>query len=201
MKVSIIIPYKEDRSYLDKAIESIESQSYKNYETIFSQSNNRVGYNLNRGIEVATGDLIRYLCDDDMLTPNSLLDTVKRFSGDFIHSNAFNFYENGRVYRHVPKIKNPNLRELEKRNHFHGGTVVYHASVFDRFGLFDESLWTGEEYDFNLKILHSGAKVGYINSFTYFYRRHPLQKSLGNTDLEYQAQRKQAIEEIKERYK
>ena len=201
MKVTIIIPYKDDRGYLNKAIESIENQSYKNYEIIFSQSDNRVGYNLNRGIEVATGDLIRYLCDDDMLTPNSLLDTVRRFSGDFIHSNAYNFFNHGRVYRHVPRVKTPTLNDLKRRNYFHGGTVCYHARVFDKYGLFDESLWTGEEYDFNLKLVHSGAQVGYINSFTYFYRRHELQKSLGNTDIEYQAQRKQAIEEIKERYK
>ena len=201
MKVSIIIPYKEDRGYLDKAIESIENQSYKNYEIIFSQSDNRLGYNTNRGIEVATGDLIRYLHDDDMLTPNSLLDTVHRFSGDFIHSNAYNFFNHGRVYRHVPRVKTPTLNDLKRRNYFHGGTVCYHARVFDKYGLFDESLWTGEEYDFNLKLLHSGAQVGYINSFTYFYRRHELQKSLGNTDIEYQKLRKQAIEEIKERYK
>jgi glycosyltransferase involved in cell wall biosynthesis len=200
MKVSIIIPYKDDRGYLDKAIESIEKQSYKNYEVILSQSDNRVGYNLNRGIEKATGDLIRYLCDDDMLTDNSLFDTVNRFSGDFIHSNAFNFYENGRVYRHIPKIKNPRLIDLKRKNHFHGGTVVYHASVFDRFGLFDEDLWTGEEYDFNLKLLHSGAQVGYVNAFTYFYRRHSLQKSIGNTDSEYQKKRQEVIQQIKQRY-
>lgn len=201
MKVSIIIPYKDDRGYLDKAIESIEKQSYKNYEVILSQSDNKAGYNFNRGIEKATGDLIRYLCDDDMLTENSLQHTVHRFQGDFIHSNAFNFYENGRIYRHVPKIKNPNLRELKKKNQFHGGTVVYHSSVFDRFGLFDEELWTGEEYDFNLKLLSQGAKVGYINAFTYFYRRHSLQKSLGNTCPEYQAKRQEEIQVIKNRYK
>lgn len=200
MKVSIIIPYKDDRGFLDKAIESIEKQSYKNYEVILSQSDNRVGYNLNRGIEKATGDLIRYLCDDDMLTENSLLETVRRFQGDFIHSNAFNFFEKGRIYRHVPKLKYPRLIDLKRKNYFHGGTVVYHSRVFDKFGLFDEDLWTGEEYDFNLKLLSQGARVGYVNAFTYFYRRHSLQKSLGNTDAEYQKKRQLEIDKIKQRY-
>lgn len=199
--ISVIIPYKEDRGWLDKAIESVETQTYKNYEIILSQSDNRVGYNLNRGIEKAKGDYIKYLCDDDLLTPNSLMDSLKGIKYfDFIHGNAINFFPNGRQSIQRPIKRHFECRELLRRNYIHGGTLMYKSEVFEKYGLFDESLWTGEEYDFNLKILKGGARIGYVNSTLYLYRRHELQKSIGNMDGEYQAKRQLQIQEIKSRY-
>jgi GT2 family glycosyltransferase len=86
-------------------------------------------------------------------------------------------------------------------NSIHGGTLLYDRVVFERYGLFNESLWTGEEYEFNLRILSKGAKIGYCNKMLYLYRRHVGQKSIGNMDPEYQAKRKDAIEDIKCMYK
>jgi glycosyltransferase involved in cell wall biosynthesis len=199
--ISIIIPYKEDRGWLDKAIESVEKQTYKDYEIILSQSDNRVGYNLNRGIEKARGGFIKYLCDDDLLTPNSLQDSLNGMGGyDFIHGNAINFFSDKRRTVQRPIKKYFDWRELKTRNYIHGGTLMYRSGVFEKYGLFDESLWTGEEYDFNLKIMHQGARLGYVNSTLYLYRRHEMQKSIGNMDSEYQAKRQLQIQEIKRRY-
>lgn len=199
--ISVIIPYKEDRGWLDKAIESVEKQTYKDYEIILSQSDNRVGYNLNRGIEKARGGFIKYLCDDDLLTPNSLQDSLNGMMGyDFIHGNAINFFNDKRRTVQRPVKKYFDWRELKTRNYIHGGTLMYRAGVFEKYGLFDETLWTGEEYDFNLKIMHQGARLGYVNSTLYLYRRHEIQKSLGNMDIEYQTKRQLQIQEIKNRY-
>ena len=60
-KVSIIIPYKDNRGWLDKAITSVENQTYSNIELIVSQGDNGVSKNLNKGIKKATGDYIKYL--------------------------------------------------------------------------------------------------------------------------------------------
>lgn len=200
--ISVIIPYKEDRGWLDKAIESVERQTFKDYEIILSQSDNRVGYNINRGIEKANGEYIKYLCDDDLLTSNSLEDSIRAIKYfDFIHGNAINFFTSGKRSIQRPIRRHFEWRELKRRNYIHGGTLMYRADVFDKYGMFDESLWTGEEYDFNLRIMHQGARIGYVNSTLYLYRRHDMQKSLGNLDREYQAKRQAAIQEIKDRYK
>jgi glycosyltransferase involved in cell wall biosynthesis len=202
MKVSIIIPYKEDRGYLDKAIESVEKQSYKNIELILSQSENGGAYNFNNGVRKATGDLIKYLCDDDMLTINSVKDSVMAMQdNDFIHGNAINIFPNGQHSVHRPNVCVPTLGLMLVQNRIHGGTLMYRADVFERFGFMDESLWTGEEYDFNLKILSKGAKIGYCDAWLYYYRRHEKQKSLGNLDPEYQQARRAQIETIKNRYR
>jgi GT2 family glycosyltransferase len=199
-KVSVIIPYVKDRGYLNEAIKSVECQNYKGeIELILSQSNKGVSYNLNRGINQATGTYIKYLCDDDKLTLNSISDSVRAMQGnDFIHGNAVNFWENGQRSIHVPNVTNPTLKQLLHRNHIHGGSLMYRRDVFERFGMFDESLTTGEEYDFNLMLLSNGAKLGYCKHFVYLYRRHLEQKSLGRCSNQHE--RALLIEEIKERY-
>lgn len=201
-KVSIIIPFKEDRGYLSEAIASVENQSYKNIELILSQTNNGVSYNLNRGIEKATGRYIKYLCDDDRLTPCSVEHSVAAMKGyDFIHGNAVNFWNSGMCEHFYPQMRRPTMQAMLRNNQIHGGTLMYDRSVFDRFGLFNECLWTGEEYEFNLRILSKGALLGYCNAVLYEYRRHSAQKSLGDMAYKYQAKRKDAIEDIKAMYR
>ena len=198
-KVSIIIPYNVDRGWLNEAKLSIESQTYQNIEVIHSQSANGVSYNLNRGIEKATGDYIKYLCEDDMLTANSIEDSVKAIqSFDFIHGNALTLYSSLDIREYHAPTKSPTLAQMVHSNCIHGGTLMYRSDVFDRFGLFDESLWTGEEYEFNMRIMSQGANLGFCNSFLYIYRRHDEQKSLGRKANQHE--RKKAIRAIRKRF-
>jgi GT2 family glycosyltransferase len=199
-KVSIIIPYVKDRGYLREAIMSVECQDYKGeIELILSQSNNGVSHNINRGVERATGKFIKYLCDDDKLTVNSISQSVQAMHNkDFIHGNAVNFWENGQRSIHVPSVTTPSTRQMIHHNHIHGGTLMYRRDVFERFGMFDEKLTTGEEYEFNLRLLSMGAKLGYCDSFLYLYRRHMKQKSLGGDTNQFERQK--LIETIKRHY-
>ncbi len=203
-KVSIIIPYKENRGYLTQAIDSITHQTYKGeIEIILSQSDNGVSYNLNRGIEKATGDYIKYLCDDDYLSQNSIELAINYFKENrhiqFIHGNAINFYEDNKKELYKPAIKNPTVKELLLMNHIHGGTLMYNKHIFNNFK-FNEDLTTGEEYDFNLNLLFNNYKIGYVNEVLYYYRRHNNQKSIGNKNKEYQAERQKQIKLIKMKY-
>lgn len=202
MQVSVIIPYKEDRGYLSDAIDSVNKQTYKNIQLIMSKSDNSVGYNLNRGIEKATGDLIRYLCDDDKLPINSIEKQVQAFKNyDMSHGKAYHFWNSGKHMQQIPRVENPVLKDMYEGNVFHGGTVMYRASNFEKFGMFDESLWTGEEFDLNLSWLSQGAKVGYCDAFLYLYRRHQEQKSVGTQTKEYHLARVEAINAIRDKYR
>jgi glycosyltransferase involved in cell wall biosynthesis len=202
MQVTVIIPYKEDRGYLHEAIDSVNKQTYKNIQLILSQSDNSVGYNLNRGIEKATGDVIRYLCDDDKLPLTSIERQVNAFKDyDMTHGNAYHFWNSGKHMQQKPRVHNPVLKDMYEGNVFHGGTVMYRASNFEKFGMFDESLWTGEEFDLNLSWLSQGAKVGYCDYFLYLYRRHQAQKSVGVQTKEYHLKRVEAINAIRDKYR
>lgn len=199
-KVTVIIPYSKDRGWLELAIQSVYAQSYPGkIELILSESDGNVAYNLNQGIKAATGEFIKYLCDDDKLTPNSIEDSVKGIGqADFIHGRAINFRADGWQERYTPAVAVPTLARMLQNNVIHGGTLMYRRDVFDRFGLFDETLDCAEEYEFNLRIMSAGASIKYVNSDLYLYRRHDDQKSLGKGIDQHK--RKVKIDNIKNRY-
>lgn len=204
--VSVIIPYNKDRGYLEQAIESIEKQTYENIELILSCSDNTVGININNGIKVSSGKYIKYLSEDDILPENSIIDslnTIMQGDFDFIHGNCENFFDDGTVELHIPSIINPTKNDLIEKNILHGGSLMYNERVFFKYGLFAEDLWTAEEFEFNLRILSAGARLGYCNSVLYKYRRHESQKSIatGPLDTEYQIRRMEVKEAIKNKYR
>lgn len=200
MKVSVIIPYKEDRGWLYHAIDSVVTQDYEGeIELILSQSNENASTNFNNGIKRSTGEFIKYLCDDDYLSTNSIRSSIEAIHGhDFIHGVAVNLVGDVEQKR-TPKIKNPSLSDLITFNHIHGGTLMYRRDVFDKVGFFDESLDCGEEYEFNLRCLKHGLKLGYSPEVLYYYRRHKKQKSLGR-GID-QNERRKKIDQIKNKYR
>ena len=199
-KVSIIIPFKEDRGWLNNAIDSVYLQTYKGQiELIESKSDGNVSYNLNRGIKKATGEYVKYLCDDDLLTPNSIEDSVRAMEGnDFIHGLAINRFTSGDKIQ-KPRLIMPTLTDMLESNVIHGGSLMYRRDVFERFGLFDETIRSAEEYEFNMRIMQAGCKLGYCNEILYIYRRHDEQKSLGK-GID-QAERAIRINAIKDKFR
>ena len=96
-------------------------------------------------------------------------------------------------------MSRPKLSDMIFNNVIHGGTLMYKASVFDRVGLFDESLDCAEEYDFNMRCLSKNMRLGYCPKTLYIYRRHDAQKSLGK-GID-QTVRTAKIEAIKDRFR
>jgi GT2 family glycosyltransferase len=201
MKVSIIIPYKEDRGWLQDAITSVKNQKYRGeIELIMSKSDKSVAHNLNVGIAKATGVYIKYLCDDDILPLDSIQNSVNCIQGyDFIHGNAINFFENGREDKYIPPHKFPTIEQMINNNVMHGGSLMYRKELFALHGGFDETLTCCEEYDMNMRLIKVGIKFNYCPHFLYRYRRHDGQKSLGkHVD---QTERAGRINKIKDRYR
>lgn len=83
-KVSIVIPYypmKNHAFFLRRCLDSIDRQTYRNFEVILTQEG-RSAENTNHGIGKATGDLIKTLHMDDYFThEHALEDIVKEFGG------------------------------------------------------------------------------------------------------------------------
>jgi hypothetical protein len=206
VKIAIIIPYNVNRGWLDCAIESIENQiTSHEIDIIESQSGLNVGHNINEGFKLVDEDtdLVKWLCEDDELPLNAVQDICDYFSKhpkvDFIHSNAYNIDGSGAIQgEHKPRYTPKTAKELAGKNYIHGGTVAYRTKCF-KAEPWDEELWTGEEYEYHMRLLDKGFKLGYMDKFTYKYRRHPRQKSdRNNRNLQ---RRIKAIKEIKNRYK
>ena len=92
--VSIVIPFYSNKTWLEEAINSVEKQTFRNYEIVIvndgsredisdlvrrctnciylSQPNQGPAIARNRGIERARGDYIAFLDSDDLWTENKL---------------------------------------------------------------------------------------------------------------------------------
>jgi GT2 family glycosyltransferase len=197
-KVSIIIPYDRDRGFLNHAIRSAEHQG----QVILYQNDETVGYNINRALEEVKTPYWCILAEDDWLHHSAIKNRLARLEAagtDFVHSYGVSVFPgfNKRVGWTIPE---PSLKDMLKLNRICGGTTLYKTDLIDSFGGFDESLWTAEEYDFHLKLLSNGATLSFCPKETYYYRRHDLQKSVGNLDREYQRKRQELITLIRRRY-
>ena len=193
--VSVIIPYNKDRGYLNAAIESVGSQVYKDYELILEESDSIFSVNINNGIRKARGEFIKMLAEDDELTPNCLSILVKAIKGyDFVYADAQNFGDiNG--WGQFSHDHTTSFEEMLVGNRIHGGTCLYRKSALEEVGLYDEKLWTAEEYDLHMKLLKAGYKHRHIPAVVYRYRLHGNNKSLGNRVM-----RQELIKQIRKRY-
>ena len=175
-KVTVIIPYNKDRGWLDQAIASVPPD----VQLIVSQGEGNWPANFNKVLNQAEGDYIRYLHEDDMLLPNCIEDQVKAIEEqgvDFIHGNAVELSQDtNKQRRYIPRVTHPTIEDLMRKNTIHSTTTMYRKEVFEKVGSFDESLNNQEEYEFNLRCLKAGLKIGYCDSFLAVYRRHPAQK-------------------------
>jgi GT2 family glycosyltransferase len=147
---------------------------------ILSQGDGNWPSNFNKALEKVRGRFLKYLHEDDKLTENCIKDSVQALEEqkvDFIHGNAIelNMITNKTKF-YKPTIKFPTTSDLMKRNMIHSTTLMYRKELFDEMGGFNESLWVMEEFEYNLRLLSAGKKIGYCDSTLAIYRRHPLQK-------------------------
>ena len=174
---SIIIPYNKDRGWLQMAVDSIP----ENAQLILSKGNGNWPQNFNKALDQVECDYVRWLHEDDMLTPNCIDDSVAAILDqevDFIHGNAYEIRGSNtspvRLYK--PSVKLPTIDDLMHKNVLHSATMMYRREVFEKVGMMNESLNSAEEFEFNLRCLKAGLKIGYCDAPLAYYRRHDQQK-------------------------
>ena len=192
-KVTIIIPYNRDRGYLQDAIDSVP----KDVQLILSKGDGTWPENFNKALPEAKGEFIKYLHEDDMLTENCVrlsVETIERY--DFIHGDAIEIRSDPyRVMRYKPKVNNPTFQDLLNHNVIHSPTLMYRRVIFEKIGGFNESreVYSFEEYEFNLRVLKAGFKIGYCPEPLAYYRRHKEQIIRTVNNQERQANRKKML--------
>lgn len=134
-KVSIIVPIYNVEKYLEKSINSIISQSYKNIEVILvddgssdkcpqicddyakkynfikviHKNNGGLSDARNTGIKSSTGDYITFMDSDDYLSPHFLeimVNAIVKYSATIVVSGLNDCYENDIVEEKIENIKN-----------------------------------------------------------------------------------------------
>lgn len=203
MKVSILLFYNQDRGWLADARKSAYQQHFSGYEIIEQHADQSTSKNINDGLRRCQGEYIKLLCDDDLLPTNCLYDLYKharKTGADVTYACATNF--NGETaYDFIPE-QFTTIQQLATNNQIHGGTVLYLRAALVTVGGFDESLWTGEEWELHMRMAKAGMSFSYLPKVVHMYRMHSRQKSQSwiQTDGEYVIRRYKEKARIRAKY-
>jgi len=193
--VSVIVPYNTDRGYLHTCLSSIRAQGV-DVEVIESQSDHSVAYNFNRGLERANGEYVKFVCEDDFLPRGALRHALDGIA-DWVFGDALMIYgKDAKLW--TPADADPDFMSLDvnlRRNCINGGATLYRTDIVREVGGMDESLWTAEEYDMNLRLWIAGHIPNYVNKPLYAYRMWHGQK-YKKLNRERNEQRKKEIRRI-----
>lgn len=182
MKISIITVVYNNHKTIEAAIKSVVEQTYKNIEYIIIDGGSTDGtldiinrfnsnidilvsekdkgiYNaMNKGIRLATGDVIGILNSDDLYFDNNVLTEV---ANCFVLNKEMDM-----VYGDLVYVKRDNTNKIIRNwiskpyyNHFfENGNVPPHTSLFIKSevyktaGLFNEALELASDYDLMLRV-------------------------------------------------
>jgi glycosyltransferase involved in cell wall biosynthesis len=134
----------------------------------------------NRGFALSKGEYIQYLDADDYLLPEKLerqVQFLEETEFDVVYGDWRHQYHlpNGESYLEDIKVTGtqPNLLESLLADWWVSpACLLFKRSPITQVGGWDESLKAGQDRDFFLSIVMSGAKVGYQPGCYSIYRRY-----------------------------
>ena len=207
MTISVIIPTFNSAAFISDAIESVFSQTYKDFEVIvvddgstdntrsvveyyvdkygdriryFYKENRGAGSARNYGVEHTGGGLIAFLDSDDLWYPEKMeraLITLNRHPDcNFVCHSYRVRWDSGqkdefRVNEHYNTLMPEQMfREFFFENRIGTSTVVMKKDLFYKAGGFDESIWTGQDYDLWVRCARV-AKIYFLDEILSEYRR------------------------------
>ena len=180
MNISVIIPTFNRKETLKRAIQSVVMQSYTPFEIIviddgsddgtkewlkdnypyvkyIYQMNSGVSSARNKGIKFARGDWIALLDSDDEWLPSKLKDQAKEIesypAAKFLHTNEI-WIRNGVRVNQMKKHKKYGGYIFEKcldMCRISPSSVLIKKDIFEKIGMFDETLKVCEDYDLWLR--------------------------------------------------
>lgn len=216
-KISVVIPVFNGTNYLREAIDSVLSQTYKNYEIIviddgstdgtweiiqsygsclrgFRKENGGVASALNCGIRNATGEYIAWLSHDDLFLPNKLerqVDFLKQFPQfKACYTDYYTVDENGKILEEKETPWYPRLeaiRILFGRAYINGSTMLIERKCFEKTGLFCERLKYTQDTEMWLRLCRY-FEIGRVREKLGKWRVHSSQGSQSTQIQKMEAQ-------------
>ena len=197
MKISIITISFNAKATIEKTLQSVANQLYKNIEhiivdggskdntleicnsfphvsKIISEPDKGVYDAFNKGLKLATGDIIGFLnADDVFFNENSVQEIAKAFSEnktDIVYGNLDYINENGKVIRNW-KSKPYEIGLIKKAWMPAHPTFYCKKEVYDRLGGYNDSFKIGGDFELCLRFLE-------VNQVSSFYLNKKLVKML-----------------------
>ena len=190
MKLSIITVNLNNRDGLQRTIDSVVSQTFKDFEWIVIDGGSTDGskelieqyadrfaywvsepdkgiYNaMNKGIKVAKGEYLLFLNSGDWIIDERVAqDFIETsISADIISGDVCLVYDENTM----PIKKSPSPEDVGFDYFFHGGlchqSTFINKKLFDRFGLYEEQFRIVSDWEFFMKVVTVfGASYGRFN--------------------------------------
>lgn len=175
-----------DDGSTDKSFEIL--QKYSDKIKIFQKANGGTASALNVGIDNMTGDWFKWASADDLLKPDAislLIDTANTMidiaKSHIFYGNHETVDENGDLIDKIIEPDHNSLSDVERNvlllNGFWAaaGATIFHKSVFEKCGTFDESVKPYEDYEFWLRCCLLHGYVLYLipqSASVMQYRKH-----------------------------
>jgi glycosyltransferase involved in cell wall biosynthesis len=164
--VSILTPTIGERSHLlAECRASVGAQTYRGFEHVIVEDPDRDGcaISVNRAAEIAQGEWVLPLADDDLLLPGCV-ERLLNADGDIIYSPPLVTGNEDRwwFFQEPPVIPS---------------TALIRASLWDDLGGYDENLKREEDRDLWIKALAAGARFTRVDEPCWVYRQWAGNKS------------------------
>lgn len=216
--ISVIIPvYNAPRKYLDECIRSILNQTYQNFEiciaddaspkpyvkkmlkeyeklderikVVYREKNGNISQATNSALEIASGEFVALLDNDDTLTPNALYENVLALNDnsklDFIYSDEDKInLEGQRCNPHYKADWSPDtLLSINYITHF----AVLRRSIVLKIGGFRTICDGAQDYDMFLRFTEviPEENIYHIPKVLYNWRMSPTSTALNISSKSY----------------
>ncbi len=207
MRISVITPSYNQGTFLEATIRSVLSQNYANLEYIVidgcssdqsvevikgyetslshwvSEKDHGQSHAFNKGLRMATGDIIGWLNSDDMYLGRSLFRAAAYFARhpatDIVFSDYWFIDGEGRFLKRRKEIPFQQGVYLWTNDCYHANCAgFFRRRVFDKVGGLDEGLHFGMDYDFYLRAAKAGMVFDHQRECWGAYRLHASSKSV-----------------------
>jgi glycosyltransferase involved in cell wall biosynthesis/GT2 family glycosyltransferase len=219
-KISIITASFNQGQYIEETILSVLNQNYPNVEHIvmdggstdqtrailalyenrlarvISEKDNGQSDAINKGMHLATGEIVTWLNSDDMLAPDALAGMAMAFHtsrADVVAGICITHKDGNMIGRHLTSCVNgplpiDDLLDLEgcwmQGQFFYQPEVMFTRRLWERVGgHVDESLFYCMDYELWLRFAEAGARLHVIGRPTAWYRVHEQQKTFEQADF------------------
>lgn len=200
--VSVIVPTYNRPEFLERALSSIDAQTYQNYEIVVvndagedishvvkkydkavlveHKENKGLAGSRNTGVMASNGKYITFLDDDDIIFPNHFTVLVEALDAgaDLAYTNCYIWQNDTKL---IQKFATPYNKEiLRRRNIFPVHCAMVRRTMFD-LEMFDEELISHEDYDLWLRFSNY-INFKHVNIYTAAYSKRYTGEQISDQD-------------------
>jgi glycosyltransferase involved in cell wall biosynthesis len=206
VKLSVIIPVFNGAAYLREAIESVLGQtrtldeilviddgstdcspdilaSYGSRLTVVRQENQGVAVARNVALQIASGDLITFLDQDDFWPPARTATMVEALATRPDIDVVAGMVEI--LYQREEPLSVSGVDASTKHREFFLGSLVLRADIFRRLGLLNTNVGYGDDTDFHFRRREAHTLTLYVDEVSLVYRMHERNTSLSRGVSDY----------------